>query len=207
MVTFVPSIVRQQYSSFSISRLAMFILLSLVCHFSNCNPVPIGSPDNKSQDPPIVAPIPTPIHCVPSSMTNLEAQLTVFTHHKSLDSCNEMVRKLNNSAPSVNSTCPWRYHCEFKVNRFPQYIIRADCLNSYCEGASCAGAGNEYAALEQRKCRPVGISLDVYECSESTPSFEAIKGGTAGSSGSLQTGEWIKTEVNVGCHCNSLGKR
>lgn len=195
----ISSSVSQQLDSLNLPTSVM-LLFVITIQLTSSSPVPITTPI-KQPDSPIVAPVPTPPHCIPSSMTDFEAQLTIFTHHKSVDSCNEMVRKLNNAAPSINSSCPWDYSCDFKVNRFPQYIIQANCLKSHCNGGSCE---NENAVMEQLECIPVEVPLDVYECSEATPSLESIVQGGASEQAE---GLWTKAHIVVGCQCDNLGKR
>ena len=129
----------------------------------------------------------TNLPCLP---INFQGQLSSFTSHISVDSCKEMTRKLNSVAPSTNSSCPWEYTCEFKANRFPQYIIQANCLKTHCAGCS------EDGSREPGVCEAVEIPLTVYECSN-----EDQYGSQLGSIGINTGGEWIKEHVRVACQC------
>ena len=160
-----------------------------IAQFTSSNPLPIEIPEGLEIKP-IATIISTALPCIPLDIQQYSTSLPSFTIHKSVEACNEMTRLLNNVAPSINSSCPWEYTCEYKQNRFPQYLIQANCLKSFCEGCSSDDSTNEPG-----KCSPVEIPLSVYECTNDV--------NVVGSLPVIHTkGEWIKERVRVACQCN-----
>ena len=118
---------------------------------------------------------PSPV-CQPSSLSLMEeyfATYAVAHHPHSIETCDIMVKKLNNFAPSNTSSCPWEYVCDHDDNRFPKYIIKAKCLNNYCE--SC----NNEGANVLNECRPVTVPLTVYKCEKDSANPFILKGSRA----------------------------
>ncbi len=56
--------------------------------------------------------------------------------------CRHMESKFNAFAKNIE-TCPWNYTCNYNENRYPQYMLQANCLRQYefkpVTSTDCAG--------------------------------------------------------------------
>ena len=120
---------------------------------------------------------------------NESSQTYNYNSFSSADTCHEMEAKLNNAIPANKSPCPWTYKCNYKENRFPQYIINAQCTNSTCSGCSQGQVAS---------CAPIKVLVRVYIC----PSELKIQSGSQIGNYEVDQG-WKEIEVNVGCMCES----
>ena len=166
----------------NLSTILLLIFLTAT-PFSSCFTLPAELQETAKVVSPIASIITSPLPCFPKLTS--EGFIGSYTNYMSVDTCNEMTRKLNNAAPSSSSSCPWEYYCHFQANRFPQYIVQANCSMSHCQGCSSSGS------FEPGNCEAVTIPLDVYKCSASEVDPLGIPA----------SGEWIKEEIQVACQC------
>ena len=75
--------------------------------------------------------------------------------------CARILQELDGAAESISKTalCGWNYACNYKADRFPNYLFKARCLSPRCNincGQSvhthnrCLSHGIQVAVLERR---------------------------------------------------------
>ena len=63
--------------------------------------------------------------------------------------CNNIRDKLNAAVKAVN-VCPWTYKCTYQENRYPRYILQAECSHNY-EIKSVGTCNKDIPTLQQCK--------------------------------------------------------
>lgn len=132
-----------------------------------------------------------------------ELQESSFLHNSSTNdvrsrslgekTCQEMERKLKHAAPTEGSVyCPWTYKCNYTEQRYPRYIIQAECSNDYCH-SGCNNTGSGEHGLPQGHCVPITVVVQI------------LKPKIVGSYGSGNDIEWSKhnKHIRLGCKCVS----
>ena len=108
--------------------------------------------------------------------------------------CADVLKRLNLSV-TPNSDCPWRYTCDYVGNRFPRYIIQANCTKySYCQ----IGCGNV-----EKICRPITAQMTVLygDCNVSSGEEEEQYPGIRNPESNWSTEQF---EITLGCKCTPL---
>ena len=132
-----------------------------------------------------------------------ELQESYFLHNSSTNdvrskslgdkTCREMERKLKHAAPTEGSVyCPWTYKCNYSEQRYPRYLIQANCLNDYCH-SGCNNTGSGEHGSPQGHCIPITVVVQI------------LKPKIVGSYGSGDDIEWSKhnKRIRLGCKCGS----
>lgn len=99
--------------------------------------------------------------------------------------CEAMERILNNSSPK-DVLCPWTYNCTYDRERYPKYIVKAECKQAQCT----------------KGCN----SQEKTHCAPATPyRMKVLKVQNAGACFNGSPAKWdITTEfINLGCECVS----
>ena len=73
--------------------------------------------------------------------------------------CARVLQQLDAEANSISNTalCGWDYVCDYKANRFPNYLFKARCRTSRCSG-NCNQESNNH-----NRCQSHGIHVTVLE--------------------------------------------
>ena len=73
--------------------------------------------------------------------------------------CARVLQELNAVANSISNTalCGWDYICDYKADRFPNYLFKARCRTSRCNG-NCNQENNNH-----NRCQSHGIHVTVLE--------------------------------------------
>ena len=77
--------------------------------------------------------------------------------------CAQILHELDAEASAISSTavCPWDYICDYKADRFPNYLFKARCKTSMCSGNCspedkrhnmCQSHGIQVTVLQMRNC-------------------------------------------------------
>ena len=77
--------------------------------------------------------------------------------------CAQILHELDAVASAISSTavCPWDYICDYKADRFPNYLFKARCKTSMCSGNCspedkrhnmCQSHGIHVTVLQMRNC-------------------------------------------------------
>lgn len=106
-----------------------------------------------------------------------------------LKTCHEMDRKLKRAAPTKGSVyCPWTYKCDYNEQRYPRYLIQAECSTDYCH----SGCNNTGSGAPQGQCVPITVKVQI------------LKPKNVGSYGSGSGIEWSKhnEHIKLGCKCS-----
>ena len=76
--------------------------------------------------------------------------------------CARVLQELNAEATSICNTalCGWDYVCDYKADRFPNYLFKARCRTSSCSG-NCNQELNSH-----NRCQSHGIHVTVLEMKE-----------------------------------------
>ena len=76
--------------------------------------------------------------------------------------CARYLQELDAVANSISSTafCGWDYYCDYKANRFPNYLFKARCRSPNCNG----NCNQENSSLN--RCQSHGIHVTVLEMGE-----------------------------------------
>ena len=78
--------------------------------------------------------------------------------------CAQILHELDAEASANSNTavCPWDYICDYKADRFPNYLFKARCKTSMCSGncspedkrhSMCQSHGIHVTVLQMRNCR------------------------------------------------------
>lgn len=102
--------------------------------------------------------------------------------------CEDIERILKRSAPK-DALCPWKYNCTYDRERYPKYIIKAECENSFCK-KGCDAKEDTFTY-----CQPLTYNMNVLK----------VKNPGACLKGASSTAEWhiVKESVALGCQCSS----
>jgi len=75
--------------------------------------------------------------------------------------CAKLLQELDAEANVISKTavCPWDYICDYKADRFPNYLFKARCKTSKCSG-NCSGEDNRH-----NMCQSHGIHVTVLQMS------------------------------------------
>ena len=75
--------------------------------------------------------------------------------------CAIILQELDAEAGVISTTalCPWDYVCDYKADRFPNYLFKARCKSSRCSG-NCSGEDNRH-----NMCQSHGIHVTVLQMS------------------------------------------
>ena len=73
--------------------------------------------------------------------------------------CAQILHELDAEASAISSTavCPWDYICDYKADRFPNYLFKARCKTSMCSG-NCGPKNSRH-----NMCQSHGIHLTVLQ--------------------------------------------
>ena len=77
--------------------------------------------------------------------------------------CAQILHELDAEASAISNTavCPWDYICDYKADRFPNYLFKARCKTSMCSGNCspedrrhnmCQSHGIHVTVLQMRNC-------------------------------------------------------
>ena len=77
--------------------------------------------------------------------------------------CAQILHELDAEASVISNTavCPWDYICDYKADRFPNYLFKARCKTSMCSGNCspedkrhnmCQSHGIHVTVLQMRNC-------------------------------------------------------
>ena len=77
--------------------------------------------------------------------------------------CAQILHELDAEASVISNTavCPWDYICDYKADRFPNYLFKARCKTSMCSGNCspedkrhnmCQSHGIHVTVLQMRSC-------------------------------------------------------
>ena len=97
--------------------------------------------------------------------------------------CARILQELDAETNSISSTalCGWDYYCDYKANRFPNYLFKARCRTPNCNG-NC----NQENSRSHNRCQSHGIHVTVLEMGE-------------------DCGEWVWGQelLPIACTCTS----
>ena len=88
--------------------------------------------------------------------------------------CAKILQEMDEVASVISNTavCPWIYYCDYKADRFPNYLFKARCRTARCSG-DCSQEDNIH-----NTCQAHGIHLTVLQmssnCGEWAPSQEIL---------------------------------
>ena len=73
--------------------------------------------------------------------------------------CARILQELDAEANSISNTalCGWDYYCDYNANRYPNYLFKAKCKTSRCNGDCSQGNGSH------NRCQSHGIHVTVLE--------------------------------------------
>ena len=73
--------------------------------------------------------------------------------------CAQILHELDAEASVISNTavCPWDYICDYKADRFPNYLFKARCKTSMCSG-NCSPEANRH-----NMCQSHGIHVTVLQ--------------------------------------------
>ena len=76
--------------------------------------------------------------------------------------CARTLQELDAEANSISNTalCGWDYYCDYKANRFPNYLFKARCRSPNCNG-NCNQENSSH-----NRCQSHGIHVTVLEIGE-----------------------------------------
>ena len=77
--------------------------------------------------------------------------------------CAQILHELDAEASAISNTavCPWDYICDYKADRYPNYLFKARCKTSMCSGNCspedrrhnmCQSHGIYVTVLQMRNC-------------------------------------------------------
>ena len=96
--------------------------------------------------------------------------------------CAKILQEMDEVASVISNTaaCPWIYNCDYKADRFPNYLFKARCRTSRCSG-DCSQENNIYSG-----CQSHGIYVTVLQMSGNC-------------------GEWLPSQfhLSVACTCGN----
>ena len=96
--------------------------------------------------------------------------------------CARILQELDAEANSISNTalCGWDYYCDYKANRFPNYLFKARCRSPNCNG-NCNQENSSH-----NRCQSHGIHVTVLEMGENC-------------------GEWVWGQelLPIACTCTS----
>ena len=88
--------------------------------------------------------------------------------------CAKILQEMDEVASVISNTavCPWIYYCDYKADRFPNYMFKARCRTASCSG-DCSQEDNIH-----NTCQAHGIHVTVLQmsgnCGEWAPSQEIL---------------------------------
>ena len=88
--------------------------------------------------------------------------------------CAKILQEMDEVASVISNTavCPWIYYCDYKADRFPNYLFKARCRTASCSG-DCSQEDNIH-----NTCQAHGIHVTVLQmsgnCGEWAPSQEIL---------------------------------
>ena len=93
-----------------------------------------------------------------ASMDNLERFTPAGMDLANKVVCARMLKELDAVADLISKTalCGWDYYCDYKADRFPNYLFKAKCTSENCKG-NC-GSHNKH-----NMCQSHGIHVTVLE--------------------------------------------
>ena len=96
--------------------------------------------------------------------------------------CARYLQELDAVANSISNTalCGWNYYCDYKANRFPNYLFKAKCRTPNCNG-NC-NKGNS----SHNRCQSHGVHVTVLE-----------------TGGNRQDWVWCQEFLPIACTCTS----
>ena len=98
--------------------------------------------------------------------------------------CAKILQEMDEVASVISNTavCPWIYYCDYKADRFPNYLFKARCRTTSCSG-DCSQEDNIH-----NTCQAHGIHVTVLQMSNNC-------------------GEWAPSQVllPVSCTCANDG--
>ena len=73
--------------------------------------------------------------------------------------CAKILQEIDVEASSISKTalCAWDYVCDYRANRFPNYLFKARCITTTCNG-NCGPHNNRH-----NMCQSHGIHVTVLE--------------------------------------------
>ena len=73
--------------------------------------------------------------------------------------CAQILHELDAEASVISNTavCPWDYICDYKADRYPNYLFKARCKTSMCSG-NCSPEANRH-----NMCQSHGIQVTVLQ--------------------------------------------
>ena len=73
--------------------------------------------------------------------------------------CAQILHELDAEASAISNTavCPWDYICDYKADRFPNYLLKARCKTSMCSG-NCGPKDSRH-----NMCQSHGIHVTVLQ--------------------------------------------
>ena len=108
----------------------------------------IASTTTAEQDNAIIASIDDPTRFTPAGMDTANRVV-----------CARILQELDAVADSISNTalCGWDYVCDYKADRFPNYLFKARCRTSTCNG-NCNQENNSH-----NRCQSHGIHATVLQ--------------------------------------------
>ena len=88
--------------------------------------------------------------------------------------CAKILQEMDKVASVISNTaaCPWIYYCDYKADRFPNYLFKARCRTARCSG-DCSQEDNIH-----NTCQAHGIHVTVLQmsgnCGEWAPGQEIL---------------------------------
>ena len=88
--------------------------------------------------------------------------------------CAKILQEMDEVASVISNTavCPWIYYCDYKADRFPNYLFKARCRTASCSG-DCSQEDNIH-----NTCQAHGIHVTVLQmssnCGEWAPGQEIV---------------------------------
>ena len=107
------------------------------------------------------------------------------------DVCNDIISMANQNLPNDTQTpCPWRYTCSYHQDKFPHYILEANCLSDYCT----------YPCRRERS--PATGPSSLKQCVKYSTTFSYLKLPENGCDGTNSENEIKTMTIAIGCACS-----
>ena len=97
--------------------------------------------------------------------------------------CAKILKEMDNVVHAISSTalCPWDYDCDYKANRFPNYLFNARCLKPSCSDANCSRRNSRKSI-----CNEHTIFVNVYKME-----------------GNCSSWTWVEEALTLACTCSN----
>jgi len=83
--------------------------------------------------------------------------------------CAKMLQEMDTVVSHISTTalCPWNYTCDYKANRFPNYLIKAKCLHDRCRDVTCSQYYDRHSM-----CQSHSITVNVLRMRDNCESWD-----------------------------------